>query len=223
MPLRATPSKKAPIIIGSIALILLVASMIFGWLYYQHSIEPKPVTYDTTDPVARQEVEGREEVAVTPDALAGYQVAADQPRLLTIDKINIRARILPMGINPDNSMQAPVNIFDSGWYDRSAKPGEAGASVIDAHASGPTRQGLFAYLDTLVAGDRVKVERGDGEVLEYEVSAVETVPLDSIDMEKVLRPYGDVTEGLNLITCAGRWLQNQQTYDQRAIVYTKRV
>lgn len=223
MSLRTTSSKKAPIIIGSIALVLLIAAMIFGWLYYLRSTEPKPVTYDTTDPVARQEVEGREEVVVAPDALAGYTVAPDQPRLLMIDKINIRARVLPMGINPDNSMQAPVNIFDSGWYDRSAKPGEAGASVIDAHASGPTRQGLFAYLDTLVQGDRVKVERGDGEVLEYEVIAVETTPLDSIDMEKVLRPYGDATEGLNLITCAGRWLQNQQTYDQRAIVYTKRV
>lgn len=223
MQAPTTPSKKAPFIIGSLILVLLVAGGVFGVFYYLHKTEPKPVVYDKADPVARQQVEGREEVPVAPDALAGYDVAPDEPRILTIDSIDVRARILPMGVNPDNSMQAPVNIYDSGWYNRSAKPGQAGASVIDAHASGPTRQGLFAYLDTLKQGDRVSVERGDGETLNYEVMMVETVSLSAIDMEKVLRPYGDATEALNLITCAGQWLQDQRTYDQRAIVYTKRI
>lgn len=223
MHMRTNPIKKAPFILGSIVLVLLVTGGVFGVLYYMHKTEPKPVIYDKADPVARQQVEGREEVPVAPDALAGYTVAADEPRILTINSIDVRARILPMGVNPDNSMQAPINIYDSGWYNRSAKPGQPGASVIDAHASGPTRQGLFAYLDTLKQGDRVSVERGDGEVLNYEVMAVETVPLSAIDMEKVLQPYSDAIEALNLITCAGQWLQDQRTYDQRAIVYTKRI
>jgi LPXTG-site transpeptidase (sortase) family protein len=203
--------------------IVLIAAVVIGWLYFTHEEEPKPVVYNQSDPVARQQAEGREEVAVQPDTLAGYTVAPDAPRLLTIESIGVRARVLPMGVNPDNSLQAPINIYDSGWYDQSAKPGQPGAVLIDAHASGPTRQGLFAYLDTMKAGDRVQLEKGNGEVLTYEVVATEAVPLDAVDMSKVTKPYGDVTEGLNLITCTGQWLQAQRTYNQRAIVYTKRV
>lgn len=221
-----TPShgfKKLPVFFASLFCIALIAAVVAGWLYYFRVQEPKPVIYDTSDPVARQQAEGREETVVVPDALAEYKVASDAPRLLTVESIGVRARILPMGVNPDNSLQAPINIYDSGWYTESAKPGQPGAAVVDAHASGPTRMGLFAYLDTMQQGDRVQVERGDGTVLEYEVVAVETTAIDAVDMQKVLKPYGDATEGLNLITCTGQWLKDQRTYNQRAIVYTKRV
>lgn len=223
MHTRSHSSKKAPFIVASILCIALIAGVTIGWLYYFRSQQPQPVVFNAADPVARQQAEGREETVVTPDALSGYTVAADLPRVLSIESIGVRARVLPMGINPDNSLQAPINIYDSGWYNASAKPGQPGASVIDAHASGPTRQGLFAYLDTMKNGDRVKVERGDGQVFEYEVVAVEKVGLAAIDMEKVVQPYEGVSEGLNLITCTGQWLKDQRTYDQRAIVYTKRV
>jgi LPXTG-site transpeptidase (sortase) family protein len=120
-------------------------------------------------------------------------------------------------------MQAPVNIYDSGWYGGSAKPGTPGATVIDAHASGATRQGLFAYLDTLKVGEQLSIERGDGQTFNYEVTHTEIVPLTEVDMSKLLAPYGDATEGVNLITCTGTWIPDQKTYDHRVLVYTKRV
>jgi hypothetical protein len=52
---------------------------------------------------------------------------------------------------------------------------------------------------------------------------VETVPKESVDMQEVLRTYGDATEGLNLMTCTGTWIKDERTYDKRAIVYTERV
>ena len=67
---------------------------------------------------------------------------------------------MPMPVNGDGSMQAPINIYDAGWYTGGVRPGDKGAAVIDAHASGPTRQGLFAYLDTLKQGDNIIVEKG---------------------------------------------------------------
>ncbi len=167
--------------------------------------------------------EGEDETEVTPNAVDTYSVAADLPRVLTIDKLSVRARVLPMSVNPDGAMQAPVNIFDSGWYGASAKPGTPGATVIDAHASGATREGLFAYLDTLAAGDQLSVERGDGQKFTYEVTHTETVALGDVDMNKLLTPYGSAKEGLNLITCTGKWLPDQKTYDHRVMVYTKRV
>lgn len=167
--------------------------------------------------------EGQDETEVATSTVDNYHVAPDLPRVLMIEKLNVRARVLPMSVNADGAMQAPVNIFDSGWYGASAKPGQQGAAVIDAHASGATREGLFAYLDTLAIGDQLSIERGDGQKLTYEVVHTETVALDSIDMKKLLTPYGAEVEGLNLITCTGKWLPDQKTYDHRVTVYTKRV
>lgn len=167
--------------------------------------------------------EGEDETEVLPNAIDNYRVAGDLPRVLTIDKINVRARVLPMSVNADGAMQAPVNIFDSGWYGGSAKPGTPGATVIDAHASGATREGLFAYLDTLAVGDKISIERGDGQSFTYAVTHMETVALDDVDMDKLLTPYGNAKEGLNLITCTGDWLPDKKTYDHRVLVYTKRV
>ena len=174
-------------------------------------------------PEERQTGEGKDERDIAADRINAYKTAPDQPRVLTIDKIGVRSRVLDMNVNPDGSMQAPLNIFDAGWYIKSAKPGAPGASVIDAHASGPTREGLFAYVDTLARGDTMTVERGDGQNFTYRVVATETVPLDTVDMKKVLAPHADVKEGLNLITCAGNWAKDRKTFDHRTIVYTERV
>ncbi len=169
------------------------------------------------------ENEGRDEQEVETSAIDSYAVAPDLPRVLTIKKLNLKARVLPLSVNTDGSLQAPLNIYDSGWYTGSAKPGAVGATFIDAHASGPTREGLFAYLDTLNKGDELSVELGDGKVLTYRVVHTESVPLEGIDMKKVLLPYGTTQRGLNLMTCTGTWVADKKTYDHRAVVYTEQV
>lgn len=167
--------------------------------------------------------EGQDETEVSEDVLAKYAVAPNLPRALYIDKLDIAARVLPMSVNTAGSIQAPLNINDSGWYTGSVKPGETGAVFIDGHASGPTRQGLFAYLDTLQKGDTLQVEKGDGKKLTYKVVHVDVVPLADIDMKKVLLPYPNVSKGLNLMTCTGKWLPKEYTYDHRVVVYTEQV
>lgn len=183
----------------------------------------QPVIVNDADPKSRQDAEGRDEEEVKPSAIDSYKVAGDLPRTIKVDDINLYARVLPMGVNADSSMQAPINIFDSGWYSASSKPGEDGAMVIDGHASGPSRQGLFAYIDTLKKGQKIEVERGDGKVFTYEVVALETVSVDDIDMAKVLSTYGDSEQGLNLITCAGTWIRESGSFTDRAVVYAIRV
>lgn len=173
-------------------------------------------------PEQRQLAEGKDEAESTPDALSGYKVEASHPRVILIDSIDLRGRILPMGLNPDKSVQAPINIFDAGWYTGSAKPGEKGAAVIDGHASGPSRKGLFAYVETLANGDRLKIERGDGSLLEYEVVGKKEYDYKNVDMAEVLRVHeGD--EGANLITCTGAWVDSEKTFDKRVVVFTRRV
>lgn len=170
-----------------------------------------------------KEREGKDEALLPDDALAQYAVAANLPRALYIERLSVAARVLPMSVNADGSMQAPYHIDDTGWYTDSARPGEGGAVFIDGHASGATREGVFAYLDTLKSGDRVRLEKGDGTTLTYEVVHSEALPLEGLDMQKALSPYSGVDKGLNLMTCTGRWLADRQTYDHRVVVYTKQL
>ena len=167
--------------------------------------------------------EGKDETKPTAAMLGKYAVAPSLPRVLYINKLHIAARIMPMGVNNDGSIQAPGNIYDAGWYNGSVKPGDIGAMFIDGHASGPTREGLFAYLDTLAAGDEIQVEKGDGSRLTYRVVTTETVPLDSLDMKKALLPPNGTLRGLNLMTCTGEWIEGQETYNQRVIVYAEQI
>ncbi len=176
---------------------------------------------DDGTPTAAQE--GQDETKVTKESVAKYAVAADRPRALHIDKLDLSARILPMSVNKQGSIQAPLNIYDAGWYTGSVKPGEIGAMFIDGHASGPTREGLFAYLDTLKVGDTLQVEKGDGSKLSYKVVHTEVVPLGEVDMKKVLLPYGNVSRAMNLMTCTGKWLPKEYTYDHRVLIYTEQI
>lgn len=212
--------------IGSVAAIAILG--ITGYVAFDTWISNNVVEKTTPSIAAVQGestavLEGSDENIVPQSAINSYVVAADMPRVLTIDKLNVRARVLPMGVTATSAIQAPINIFDSGWYTGSARPGTPGVSFIDAHASGSTREGLFAYLDTLKAGDIITIERGDGEVLKYAVRSLETQALADIKMTQVLSPKDGIKEGLTIMTCTGKWQADKETYDHRVIVYTERI
>lgn len=188
------------------------------------TVTPPPAAEITTAAVTPTKTdEGKDETNVTPNVLANYSVAPELPRALYINKLNVAARVKPMGLNSDTSIQTPTNIFDAGWYEGGAKPGEVGAVFIDGHASGPTRQGLFAYLDTLVKGDTLEIEKGNGSRIAYRVLQTETTNLKDVDMKKMLSPYGNTVRGLNLMTCTGTWIESEKTYDKRVVVYTEQI
>lgn len=205
----------------------IIACLGVGFLGYsvlvRKGVIPAQSTANNAPVNADIALEGSDETVVEPHTLDSYKVAADAPRILKINSLNLAAKVRPMGVNSLGAVQAPVNIHDAGWYTGSAKPGAYGAMFVDAHASGATRQGLFAYLDTLKNGDTVTIEKGDGAVLTYKVVHVETVSKDAVDMNKALQVYGGAKEGLNLMTCTGKWINNEKTYDKRAVVYTERV
>jgi len=173
--------------------------------------------------VVSPDQEGKDEKAPSSATLSNYAVAPTLPRALYIDKIGVAARVLPMSVNSLGAIQAPLNIYDAGWYTGSVKPGEIGAVFIDGHASGPTREGLLANLDQLAEGDELQIEKGDGAKLTYKVVHTEIVPLDGLDMKKVLLPYGNTLKGLNLMTCTGTWVESKKTFDHRVIVYTEQI
>lgn len=228
-PLKAKIRKMAPMATAVVVLAAASYVVIDSWLI--NSEARKQLSHDQTavavanntdaTPEERQAAEGKDE-SDRSRALDNYRVEASLPRAIFIDQLNVKARILPMSVNPDGSMQAPINIFDAGWYTGSVRPGQLGASVIVGHASGPTREGLFAYLDTLSAGDTITIERGDGTKLNYQVTEKKNVPLDQVNMNEMLSTRG-TEEGLNIMTCGGKWLPDKKTFGERVMLFTKRI
>lgn len=154
-----------------------------------------------------------------PKNLESYKVAPDLPRLLNIEKLGVNTRIRRLGVSPSNVLKAPANIFDAGWYDGSAKPGENGTVVIDGHVSGPTQKGVFYSIGTLKADDVIKIERGDGQIFTYKVTGSQVYDNDKVDMAKVMTTSVPGKPGLNLVTCTGRFNVRTNTYEQRVVVF----
>ena len=216
------------LVFGILAVLILIATCYVGvdtWLTNNRlkaELNKTPSAALGVSTNDYQSQEGKDRTPLPSNTLANYKVAADEPRAIYINKINVAARVKPMALNPDNSVQAPINIFDSGWYTGSVKPGEVGAMLIDGHST-TDGQALFGKLDTLVKGDQIQVEKGDGTKLTYKVVFTETVDKDAVDMKKLLLPYGDALRALNLITCSGSWNDSEQTLAKRTLVYAQQI
>ncbi|MDB5167054.1 MAG: Sortase family enzyme [Candidatus Saccharibacteria bacterium] len=175
-----------------------------------------------TSNIDTKAVEGTDKTPLPKNAVTAYQAAPDLPKTLTISKIKVNARVLQMGLNKDNTIQAPINIFDAGWYTGSVKPGEIGAVLIDGHSSAD-HQALFGNLDKLVVGDQIQLTKGDGTKLTYKVVHTEIDDKDKVNMHSLLLPYGKAVRALNIITCAGDWIPSQDTLTKRVLVYTEQI
>lgn len=157
------------------------------------------------------------------DHFTRHTAAPNEPRYLFIDKISVKSIVRPLGVTSDNHLEAPANIHEAGWYHKSAKPGEEGATVIDGHVGLNQAPGIFHQLSTLQPGDIVRIEKGSGEHLSYAVSKTQLYNADNVDMAAALSPVNSAKPGLNLITCAGTYSSETQTFDQRLVVYAQQL
>jgi LPXTG-site transpeptidase (sortase) family protein len=148
-----------------------------------------------------------------------YVVADDLPRFLNIEKLGVKARVRRLGIGTNNVIKSPSNIFDVGWYEGSAKPGENGTVVVDGHASGATKHGVFYSLSSLKSGDKLSLERGDGKIYAYTIVALQTYDNDKVDMDKVMKTSVPGKSALNLVSCSGRFNVRTNQFEQRVAVF----
>jgi LPXTG-site transpeptidase (sortase) family protein len=150
--------------------------------------------------------------------IKGYRVSPLAPRVIRIAKLRVEARVLSMGVKANNEIQTPNNIYDTGWYQGSAHPGESGAVLIDGHVHGPTIPGVFYGLKNLKPGDKVSVERGDGKKFSYHVVKTQTYDKNAVDMGALFSSIKPGAKGLNLITCTGSYTA-EEGYDHRVVVF----
>jgi LPXTG-site transpeptidase (sortase) family protein len=140
-----------------------------------------------------------------------------------VERPSAKARILPLGLTSDSAIATPVNGYDTGWYNGSAKPGQAGAMFIYGHVAGWNEGGVFYNLKKLKPGDKIIVTRGDDAIYTYRVDSLKAYPVTNVDMNTVLSPTDPTKPGLNLMTCVWTVVNGKSEFNSRQVVFSSLV
>ena len=156
----------------------------------------------------------------TPSTMIGA-VAHTVPVGLAIPAIGVDARgLVPLGRNPDGSLQVPANYATAGWFTGGAVPGALGPAVIAGHVDSLAGPAVFYRLAQLRPGDEVLVRLSDGDRVRFRVDGVRHYPKLGFPTEAV---YGPVPgSALRLITCGGSFDRAARSYLDNVVVYASR-
>lgn len=139
------------------------------------------------------------------------------PRFLTVSGTTINMPIVEVGVSLDGAMEIPEPFEEAGWYRFGPAPGAAaGTAVVAAHVDTTSDSAPFSQLKSLAPGTLVTVQREGAPPLTFRVTGVELMAKDAFDGASVFRRDGP--HQLKLVTCGGRWLDEQQDYGDNVIV-----
>ncbi len=146
------------------------------------------------------------------------------PTRLVIPALGLDASVQYVGLDNSGSgeMAVPSNFTDVGWYKNGVRPGMKGSAVMAGHYNGKdVAEAVFYELGTLDVGDEVLI-MANGYIQDiFVVVRVETYNYDDDATDVFVS--NDGKKRLNLITCSGEWLNEEQMYDKRTVVFTELV
>jgi hypothetical protein len=129
-------------------------------------------------------------------------LGASPPIRVDIAAVGVTARIGPLGLNRDGTLEVPTDFSRAGWYTGRPTPGETGPAIIVAHRSSRRRgPGAFWKLPDVQPGQEIVVTRADRSAVIFAVDRVEQHRKDAFPTDAVYGPT-PVT-ALRLITCGG--------------------
>ncbi|MEC5190675.1 class F sortase [Arthrobacter sp. MP_M7] len=156
-------------------------------------------------------------VPVRPASPLSQPAPDPAPSFLSVDGTTINLPVVQVGVSPDGAMEIPEPFDEAGWYRFGPAPGAAaGTAVLAAHVDTTSENAPFSQLKTVVPGTLVQVQRVGAPALTYRVTGVELMAKDAFDGASVFRRDGPPQ--LKLVTCGGRWLDEQQDYGDNVIV-----
>lgn len=155
---------------------------------------------------------------------SGHLAAAGDaapPTRVRIPAIDVDARMIPLGLRDDGSIEVPSEAEQAGWWVDGPEPGETGPAVILGHVDSRTGPAVFHRLRDLSAGDVVSVDRQDGTTVSYRVTRIEQHAKDAFPTQAVYGP----TEApvLRLVTCGGSFDRQARSYDENVIVFAEQL
>ena len=140
---------------------------------------------------------------------------------MIIDSIGVDAPVATYGLDENDIPIVPTGPDAAqivAWYDFSAQPGTGGNSVFAGHVTW-FGNGVFLKLDSIQAGDTIRLLDDKGAEVVYRVTANQSLAPD--DPEAVKTMYPTEEDMVTIITCGGTF------YDTNDPVaggdYTKRI
>lgn len=170
-----------------------------------HSPKPAPAVQLDTPPTTAQ-----------PTIVVRPAIDPDFPVAVRVPAINLNTSVIPVGLTATGAMDVPSGKTSLvGWWKDGTMPGNKGSAVFDAHVFA-----AFQNLSKVQQGDDIYVMMHSGVLIHFVVEAVALYAFDAVPRDTLFHRADSAR--LNLITCAGSFIADKNTYDHRLVVYTKR-
>jgi LPXTG-site transpeptidase (sortase) family protein len=144
------------------------------------------------------------------------------PLRIKIPELDVDSKVVPVGINPDQSMEVPSNIFNIGWYEPGPSPGDPfGSAVLAGHRDGAEAgRGAFYNLGELDRGDVIKLATKTKK-MKFSVMRTEILDKRTFALRSQEIFASDGPGVLTLITCGGDYDRSRGGYQANVIVTAK--
>lgn len=169
---------------------------------------------------AANTIYGQESFETDPQPASHKASVSGVPERLIIPELRIDAYVEHLGIAPSGNMAVPRGFNTVGWFRLGTVPGERGSAVMDGHVNNALgMDAVFSKIHTLRKGSELYVRSEKGDLLRFLVEEVATYRKDAVPRERVFAR--DDVPRLNLITCAGTWNSDKDSYSKRTVVYAR--
>ena len=145
------------------------------------------------------------------------RVQKANPVRVVIPAIGVSAAVIPLGLNPDRTLEVPTNYAETGWYADGPEPGELGGAVIVGHVDSKSGPAVFFRLRELRREDRIEVVLKDGSTVRFAVRSTMAVPKDNFPTKLVYNKKPRAT--VALITCGGVFDEATGHYRDNYLVF----
>ena len=154
---------------------------------------------------------------VAPTTTVPVPAGLAEPVRVAVPSVGIDAGLIPLGLEPDGSLEVPSDYGTAGWYVDGPEPGEPGPAVIAGHVDSHTGPAVFFRLRDVQPGAAIDVTLADGSTQRFAVEAVERHPKGAFPTERVYGP----TDGpaLRLVTCGGPFDREARSYLDNVVVF----
>ncbi len=144
------------------------------------------------------------------------------PTRLFMNSVNVDFDIIEVGVEEDGALEAPDDWNVGGWYYKSAKPGEVGNIIVNAHYDNNFGAPAALYeLKNAQINDRVFLVDSLGKVYTYKITNLFYIDILDPERLKIFDKVYDKSE-LTLITCGGVWIPGEG-YNKRLVVKSELV
>jgi hypothetical protein len=151
----------------------------------------------------------------------GQAAPPSRPVRLDIPALGVEGHVIPLGLDADGALEVPRDADHVGWWSGGARPGAPGPAVFVGHVDDLDGPAVFHGVPRLTEGDVVVVHDAAGTAHTFAVHAVEQHSKGSFPTQRVYGPTA--TPELRLITCGGRFDEDERSYEDNVIAFARLV